>query len=355
MDEQGHKMSKSMGNVVSVQDELAKRGADILRLWVASVNYQDDIRTSDKLIGQIEDAYRKIRNTLRFAMGSCFDFDPARDAVEAAEHSVDRWMQLELDWLIRDTLAAYEAFEFHRVYRNIYEFCTVQASSIYMAAVKDRLYCELPNGPRRRASQSVLHRMLMVLTRLVAPILPFTAEEVWEHIPNRPKDQPESVHLSLMPQVNAEEVDEAYQVRPELRDAANWTADLLEDGPAAIWLRLLAIRDQALVKLEALRATGFKNPLDAEVIFHVAADDVGHRRLVELYLGELEDLLGVGYARMEADLPAGTHDVVPEVLDSRERYKRCERSWKRRPDVGSDAEYPDLSARDTRVVRVLRK
>ena len=355
VDEQGYKMSKSTGNTVNVQDELAKRGADVMRLWVASVNYQDDVRTSDKLIAQIEDAYRKIRNTLRFAMGSCFDFSPARDSVEPAEHSVDRWMALELDQLTREALAAYEAFEFHKVYRLIYEFCTVQASSIYMAAVKDRLYCELPGSPRRRASQTTLHRMLMTLTRLLAPILPFTAEEAWEFIPNRPAEQPASVHLALMPEPEGSDVDQAFEVRPELRDAANWTADLLRDGPAVIWQRLLAIRDEALVQLEALRAGGVKNPLDAEMVFHVAADDEAHRRLIELYLGELEDLLAVGYASLATDLPAGSHTVTAEALDTREKYKRCERSWKRRPDVGSDPDFPDLSARDAAVVKVLKQ
>ena len=354
VDEQGYKMSKSLGNVVSVQDELAKRGADILRLWVASVNYQDDIRTSDKLIAQIEDAYRKIRNTLRFAMGSCFDFDPAVCAVQPGEHSIDRWMQLELDRLTQEALAAYEAFEFHRVYRLIYEFCTVQASSLYMAAVKDRLYCERPDSPRRRASQSVLHRMLMTLTKLLAPILPFTAEEAWEHIPHRPAEEPASVHLALMPAIDAE-VGRAYEVRSEMPDPADWTPAHLQQGPAVIWQRLLAIRDEALVKLEALRAGGVKNPLDAEVVFHVAGDDEGHRRLIELYLGELEDLLGVGYARLAEDLPAGSHAVVSEAVDARERYARCARSWKRRPDVGSDPEYPELSKRDAEVMRELMK
>ncbi len=355
VDEQGYKMSKSTGNAVNVQDELSKRGADVMRLWVASVNYQDDVRTSDKLIAQIEDAYRKIRNTLRFAMGSCFDFSPEHHNIQPAEHSVDRWMALELDRLTRQVLDAYEAFEFHKVYRLIYEFCTTQASSIYMAAVKDRLYCELPHSPRRRASQTMLHRMLMTLTKLLAPILPFTAQEAWEFIPNRPADEPASVHLALMPVLATDAVDQAFEVRPELRDAANWTADLLQDGPAVIWQRLLAIRDEALVKLEALRATGVKNPLDAEMVFHVAADDEAHRRLIELYLSELEDLLGVGFARLEADLAAGSHAVEYQALDTREKYKRCERSWKRRPDVGSDAKYPDLSARDAKVVRALKQ
>jgi len=350
VDEAGYKMAKSSRNVVSLLEELDKRGADIMRLWVASVNYQDDIKTSDALIAPIEEAYRKIRNTLRFAMGNCFDFDPAVDAVEPSEHAIDRWMRLELHRLTAETLAAYEAFEFHKAYRLIYEFCTVQTSSIYMAAVKDRLYCEAPRSARRRATQAVLHEMLMTLTPLLAPILPFTCEEVWEHIPNRPADQPASVHLALMPTADEEAV-KAYNLRPELRDEGTFTADRLREGPGRIWERLLAIRDEALVKLEAIRNAGVKNSLDTEIVFRVAAEDDAHRQLLDLYLPELEDMLGVGYARVEVGSPAEGERLTIEVLDTRDTYARCGRSWKRRPDVGSDPDYPDLSARDAAALK----
>ncbi|NQU76093.1 MAG: class I tRNA ligase family protein, partial [Planctomycetes bacterium] len=248
----------------------------------------------------------------------------------------------------------YEAFELHRVYRLIYEFCTVQASSVYMAAVKDRLYCETPSSARRRASQTVLHEMLMTLTKLLAPILPFTCEEVWEHIPNRPDDEPDSVHLALMPEIDIQGI-KAYEIRSELSDDARWTADRLHEGPGIIWQHLLVIRDEGLVKLEALRnGGGVKNPLDAEIVFRVSADDTAHRQLLELYLGELEDMLGVGYARIEADTGVGEEKLRIEAMDARGKYNRCARSWKRRPDVGSDDNYPDLSARDAAVVKSLK-
>ena len=146
-------MSKSLGNAIDVIKQLEKRGADILRLWIASQNYQDDIRCSEKLIAQAEDAYRKIRNTLRFCMGACCDFDPAKDATKPLSNSVDLWMRMEMHSLIREVRAAYDSYEFHRATRLMYEFCTVQASSIYLSAVKDRLYCESPSAIRRRASQ----------------------------------------------------------------------------------------------------------------------------------------------------------------------------------------------------------
>ena len=350
--EEGHKMSKSLGNVVDVVEQLDKRGADILRLWIASQNYQDDVHCSENLIAQTEDAYRKIRNTLRFCMGACSDFDPTRHATEPANHSVDRWMRLELHRLIRDVRQAYDQYEFHRATRLMYEFCSVQASSVYLSALKDRLYCESPDAPRRRASQTVIHEILTALVKLLAPILPHTCDEAWEHIPFRPSQEPDSVHLTLLPDYDADALAAAEELAAAGADLAAPTTDELQAGPVWIWDRLLEIRQASLVKLEALRNAGVKNPLDAEVVFKVRQNDDTVAQVLELYLRELEDLLGVGHARIErtAELPEG--EVVGiEVLDARDKYSRCARSWKRRPDVGSDSEYPDLSARDAEVMR----
>jgi len=350
--EDGHKMSKSLGNAIDVIEQLDRRGADVLRLWIASQNYQDDIRCSEALIAQAEDAYRKIRNTLRFCMGACADFDPAEHAEEPAEHSVDRWMLMELHRLIRDVRAAYDRYEFHRAARLMYEFCTVQASSVYLSAVKDRLYCEAADSPRRRGSQTVIYRMLGALVRLLAPILTHTCEEAWGHIPHRPADAPESVHLALLPEYDEEVLRLADDLRPVNPDLGAFSGDELTVGPAWIWDRLMDLRGEGLVKLEALRNAGVKNPLDAEAVFRVAGDNDAAAELIEAYRGELEDLLGVGYARVEraGDLPEGvTVDV--EVLDARDRYARCARSWKRRPDVGSNPDWPDLSARDAAVMQ----
>ena len=357
--EDGHKMSKSLGNAVDVVEQLGKRGADVLRLWVAGQNYQDDVRCSEKLIAQAEDAYRKIRNTLRYCMGACFDFDPSADAAEPEEHSLDRWMLLELHRLIRDVREAYDGYQFHRAQRLIYEFCTVQASSVYMAAVKDRLYCERAESPRRRATQTVLHQMLLVLVKLLAPVLPHTAEEAWEHVPARPADEPDSVHLALLPEVDAEALETAEAVGAGWCENMNFEVDTVTPSPVMIWGRLMELRAAGLAALEALRGRGVKNPLDAEAVFTVAEGDPGSRAFLEMYLAELEDLLGVGHARLET---AARGDVEPvaalpigvRVEDARDRYARCARSWKRRPDVGSDPDCPDLSARDAAVVKALR-
>jgi isoleucyl-tRNA synthetase len=353
--EDGYKMSKSLGNAIDVIEQLDKRGADILRLWVASQNYQDDVRCSDRLIAQAEDAYRKVRNTLRYAMGACADFDPAHHATPPAAHSIDRWMRMALHELIRDVRAAYDRYEFHKAARLMCEFCTVEASSIYMSAVKDRLYCSAPDSPRRRATQTVLHEMLVALVKLLAPVLPHTAQEAWEHVPFRDTAEPHCVHLARLPEYDEETLRMAEDLRPVSRGIAAFTAEQLQAGPAWIWNRLLDLRQAGLVKLEALRNSTVKNPLDAEAVFKVPADNDRAAEFVQTYLGELEDMLGVGCARLErvGSLPEG-EIVEVEVLDSRNKYGRCARCWKRRPDVGSDANYPDLSARDAAVVRQLR-
>ena len=351
--EDGHKMSKSLGNAIDVIDQLNNRGADILRLWVASQNYQDDVRCSESLIAQAEDAYRKIRNTLRFCMGSCHDFDPTRHAAEPEAHSIDLWMRLQLHELIRNVRDAYDNYEFHRASRLMYEFCTIQASSVYMAAVKDRLYCEAPDSPRRRATQTVMHEMLATLVKLLAPVLVHTCEEAWEHIPFRDAAEPHSVHLADLPDVNKELLKFAESIRPVSRDAMSAGPAQLQVGATWIWDRLLDLRATGLVKLEELRNAGVKNSLDAEAVFVIAPDNTAARSFLEQYLSELEDMLGVGFARIEeGPVPEGAIADV-DIRDTRESYDRCARSWKRRPDVGSDTDYPDLSARDAAVVREL--
>ena len=256
--------------------------------------------------------------------------------------------------LVRDVRAAYDRYEFHRASRLIYEFCTVQASSIYLSAVKDRLYCESPDAVRRRAAQTVIHEMLTALVKLLAPILPHTCEEAWGHIPSRPADTPDSVHLALLPEVDEAVLELAEDLRPVNPDDGTASADVLQAGPALVWERLMDLRRAGLAKLEALRNAGVKNPLDAEAVFLVAPDDTEAAELVETYRKELEDLLGVGYARLARtdEMPEGTR-VHVEVYDARGKYKRCARSWKRRPDVGGDPDYPDLSVRDAVVMKEL--
>ncbi len=349
MAEDGHKMSKSLGNTIDVKEQLAKRGADILRLWVASQNYQDDVRCSEKLIAQSEDAYRKIRNTLRFCMGATGDFDPARHATPAAEDSMDLWMRWELHRLIRDVRAAYDRFEFHRALRLLYEFCTIQASSVHLNAAKDRLYCEAPDSPRRRATQTVIHETLTALLKLLAPILPHTCAEAWEHVPNRSADEADCPSLALLP-----EPDAAMLALADEADAADTTLESLDaDATAAtVWPRLMELRAKGLEKRELMRSDGVKNSMETEAVFLVPAGSDGLMELMTRSGPELEDLLGVGFARAEPVEGATVVDV--DIRDVRETYERCARSWKRRPDVGSDPDHPDVSARDAAALKQIQ-
>jgi len=180
VDEKGMKQSKSLGNYVNAQEEVAKYGSDVLRLWVASVNYQEDIRCNDELIGRTQDAYRKIRNTLRYLLGNIDDFDPNEQAIAYDDmFETDRWAMQQLQKLIANVMDAYENFIFHRVFSLIYNFCTVEMSSIYMDVLKDRMYCDASDSLSRRSGQTAMHKILDCLVRMLAPILVHTAEEAW--------------------------------------------------------------------------------------------------------------------------------------------------------------------------------
>jgi isoleucyl-tRNA synthetase len=347
VDEQGRKMSKSAGNYVVATDAVAQYGADVLRLWVSSVNYQDDVRASDSLIAHLQDAYRKVRNTLRFLLGATNDFDPAKHAVPADGPSLDRWARMELHKVIRDVRECYDAYDFYKVFRRVHDFCAVELSSVYFSAIKDRLYCDLADSPRRRRSQTVLHETAGTLVRLIAPILVHTADEAWEFLAHKP-EAVESVHLAHLPEVDPAAFDEAVEKDFEV---------------------LLALRDKGMQELERLKVeANLSNALDAAAVYIVPAE---LKPVLDRYDDELEDLLGAGWheVRVEghqagvrgegpgAGTPARTASVAGEprveIVDLRGKYERCARSWKRRPDVGSDPQFPDLSARDAAVIRQL--
>ena len=261
---------------------------------------------------------------------------------------MDRWMRTELHRLIRDVRAAYDRYEFHRATRMLYDFCTVQASSVYLNAAKDRLYCDEPDGPRRRATQTVIHETLTVLTKLLTPILAHTCEEAWGHVPGRDPAEPDEVALARLPEPDGEMLALADEADAATDDLSALAANPDEATPARVWPRLLELRSRALERLEAFRSV-VKNSLETEIEFRVG--DEAARDLLSTYLVDLEDLTGAGYASV-AVVP-DVDGVEIEVRDSRETYEKCARSWKRRPDVGSDPDYPDLSARDAATMRLL--
>ncbi|QOV88930.1 isoleucine--tRNA ligase [Humisphaera borealis] len=329
----GRKVSKSDKEYVTATQEIDRHGADLLRLWTSSVDYQNDIPTSPKVLQEFGDKYRKIRNTLRYLLSNLYDFNADTDAVKVADiplSSLDGWALAELDQLIGDVVEAYDTYQLHRVFKLLHEFCTVQISSVYGNAMKDRLYCDAPNSPLRRRSQTVMQLMAVALTKLLAPICVFTADEAWEQITHKPAGEKDawSVHLTKLPE----------RLKLEI------SADQREE-----WKQLMALRSDALGQLDKLtRQIGKYKALDAEIVFKV--DDDATRRKLQAYGVDLEDMVGCGHHQFAEKGPAGPAAVV-EVLDRRETYQACARSWKRRPDVGTDAQYPDLSLRDAAAMR----
>jgi isoleucyl-tRNA synthetase len=330
----GTKVSKSDKEYVTATQEIERHGADLLRLWSCSIDYQNDIPTSPAAIKEFGDKYRKIRNTLRYLLSNLYDFNPHKDSQEIPRNSLDGWISHELNQLIRDVTSAYDAYQIHRVFRLLHDFCSVQISSIYGNAMKDRLYCEAADAPLRRRSQTVMHRIVDVLCRLLAPIIVFTADEAWEQIPHKFGVEAcvPSVHLMLLPEPVG--------------------ADPGEDQKHE-WNMLMELRNEALGQLDALKkSVGMNKALDAEVVYSV--DDDAMRRKLQAYGPDLEDLVGAGFHSF-AERGEGPPAVKIAVIDRRETYKTCARSWKRRPDVGEDGEFPDLSLRDALVVRAAAK
>ena len=207
VDGEGRKMSKSLGNGVDPAEVMAKSGADVLRLWVASVDYSQDVSISDEIVQRTSEAYRRIRNTFRFLLGSLDDFDDQKDAVSDwnALEPLDQWAMVRTKHLLDDVSAAYDAYKFHYVYRAVYDYIVNDLSAVYMDATKDRLYSEAPDSPRRRAVQTVLMNILEVLVRVLAPVLSFTTDEVWEHYPQAMRERagrPTNVQLAGWPKAS---------------------------------------------------------------------------------------------------------------------------------------------------------
>jgi len=342
VDEEGRKMSKSLGNTVSVLDEVNRLGADVFRLWISSVDYAYDIRASDHLIANLQDAYRKIRNTLRFLLGNLADFDASRHTVRTADlEPIDRWLLARTEKLVADVTAQMEAFQFHRVYQLVHLFCASDLSAFYLDVQKDRLYCDGADWPRRRSAQTALARAAEVLVRLVAPILCHTAEEAWAYLPAPAQGRREaSVHLARWPQVDPTLLDE----------------DLLAE-----WEWIQDVRRDAYALLERFRASGcFDKHTEARVALAVAdakelarLKEVGEAQLADLLLlSELVLVAPDGAGGLEGETVPGA-DVGVERFASAvllpQTYARCERCWNFRPSVGQ-GDPADLCDRCRQVV-----
>ena len=239
-------LSKSLGNGIAPEEIIKDYGAELIRLWTASVDFTEDVRISPAILTRLSDAYRKLRNTFRYALGNLHDFNPATDAVPGDELlELDQWILVRAEELVARCRIWYDDFAFHKVYRAVYDFATVDLSSIYFDVLKDRLYTSAPKSQARRSAQTALHRLALALVRLFAPILSFTMEEVWQHL-----NQTGSVHTAYFPE-SAELTEGIGAGRPQARGKLD---------------RLIAVRESVLKSLETARQEKFIGaPLEARV------------------------------------------------------------------------------------------
>ncbi|HET8714679.1 MAG TPA: class I tRNA ligase family protein, partial [Holophagaceae bacterium] len=309
LDGRGQKMSKSLGNVITPEEILKTYGADILRLWAASCDYSEDVRVSKEILERSADAYRKIRNTLRFMLGALADFDPAAPAPEPT--ALDRWLLGALGRLSEEVRRAYAAFDFHGAAQALLGFCQLELSGRYFEIVKDRLYCDALDAPRRRACQATLHRAASVLIRLLAPVLSFTADEAWEHLPGAQGP--------------------VFTARFEALEG---------DAEPEAWAAFWAVREAVQGALEPLRAAKVVGTsLDAQVRLHLPEAERAALQAVAALPGSdaLEDLLVVS----GLELVDG-----PELKVEAEAHPgtKCPRCWNHRGGHGQGDDR-DLCAR----------
>ena len=293
LDEQGRAMSKSLGNGVDPVDIANRMGGEIVRLWVASVDFREDMAASENLMQRCAELYKKLRNTFRFLLGNLHGFVPARDRVAEAELlPLDRYMLARTRDLAEKILAWYEAFEFHRVYQAVNEFAIVDLSAFYLDVLKDRMYTFAPTSQARRSAQTVLWRITEALVRLVAPILTFTADEIWEHLPEV-EGRPISVHLALFP-------------KPE---------EIFSEDPAPVldeWKQIFEIRDSALRELEAYRQSGkIGKALEADVVVHAKGAKFA---LLRRYEPHLEEVFNVSSVKVTEDFGIPISNTGEPVL-----------------------------------------
>jgi isoleucyl-tRNA synthetase len=323
VDGQGRKMSKSIGNGIDPLDVCKQYGADILRLWVATSDYKTDIRVSNDILKQTAESYRKIRNTARFLLGNIPDFNPAADAVPHSEMpDVDRWAMMRLNMMMETVANAYGDYDFHTMSHAIHQFCVVDMSSFYLDVTKDRMYASRADSFERRSGQTVMHAILDTLVRLLAPVLPFTCEEIWQYMPHAPGDNADSIQLNNWPVPHPE-----------------WSDETLADR----WDKMLDVRAAVLKALEEARnRKEIGQSLQAKVLLAASG------ATFDLLLENIQQLPTVFICSQVEVLP-GDGPVVVSILPA--DGEKCERCWNYSPSVGKDAEHPTLCARCADTVR----
>ena len=318
LDGEGRAMHKSLGNAIEPEEVIKHHGAEILRLWSASVEFSEDVRLSETILTRLVDAYRKLRNTFRYLLGNVHDFDPRKDAPAGDEfQQIDRWILVKAADLAERCREWYANYEFHKVYHAVYAFATVDLSSVYFDVLKDRLYCSAANWGLRRSGQAALYRLLDALVRLLAPIMSFTTEEVWSHM-----GRAASVHMALFPEPGELTAGLAEGARA---DAANWD-------------RLIEARDEVMKRLEAARnEKQIGAPLEARVTLTASGDLAA---LLERYAAELPALFIVSQVDVRSAAEGGLSVAVERAAG-----RKCERCWRYTSDVGCDSRYPTVCGR----------
>lgn len=332
VDEERQKMSKSLGNGISPQEILDQYGADILRLWVSSADYRQDMRISKEMFKHLAQNYLKIRNTARYILGNLEGFDPKTDMVAYDDLcELDRWALMKLNDLVAKVIKGYDDYEFHVVLHAIHNFCVVDMSNFYLDVIKDRLYCEEKNGVLRRSAQTAMYEILDALVRMIAPILCFTADEIWQAMPHRDGDDAANIVLNAMPKANP--------------------AWAFAEEASSKWDKLIALRDDVNKALEEARKNKvIGKPLEAWVI--VYADDETAALLETVPADELAALCIVSKLRVIRGNGEGMQgeNLPVQIAIERASGDKCERCWMYVDSIGQDSKHPTLCARCAAVV-----
>lgn len=331
VDGEGRKMSKSLGNGIDPSDIVNEYGADILRLWVASSDYHADIRISKDILKQLSEAYRKIRNTARYILGNLYDFDPNKDCVELSKlQPIDQWALYQLDVLNKKVREGYDTFEFHQVYHAIHNFCVVDMSNFYLDVIKDRLYAERADGQSRRAAQTAIYLILDAMTRMIAPILAYTSDEIWSYMPHSSQEDPDCVLYNEMPQLTGVQVDEEFVNR---------------------WDRIHALRDDVQKALElARKEKKIGKSLEAKVELYCQGELYNFVKSVEQ---ELKTVFIVSEVEVVGEGQGDVHGEMDgfSITVKHAQGEKCVRCWVYSETVGQDAEHPDLCHRCAAVIK----
>ena len=326
VDDKGRKMSKSLGNVIAPQKVVSTLGADVLRLWVAATDYSAEMNVSDEILKRMSDSYRRIRNTVRFLLGNLADFDPSRHALPPGELlALDRWAIERARDLQQEVIEAYRDYEYHLIYQRVHNFCVVDLGGFWLDILKDRLYTTPAASKPRRSAQTAMYHVAEAMVRWLAPILSFTAEEIWQHLPG---EREESVFFTGW-----------------------WNLPDVHPSPGIDWEAVLSLKEDVSRELEQLRAAGkIGAPLEAEVDVYL---DASQRKRLEGLGEELRFVLITSEAR-SFDAETRPADAVPASSMARDgawiavralEHEKCARCWHRRPDVGHDEHHPGLCRR----------